>query len=108
MTIIILFRQSNNRAFKHFYGYVTVTNYLGKEFPNLMSTSRFVYLKKNLLGPVFAYLLETRGEITRIAFIDFPSIDVCHNKRIKETSFKGLAKREKQLRGGFSDLNCLS
>ncbi|KIC71916.1 hypothetical protein DB44_CW00890 [Candidatus Protochlamydia amoebophila] len=83
MTIVILFHQSNDRTVKHFDGYVT--NYLGKEFPNLMGTSRFVYLKKNLFGPVFTYLLKKREEITRIAFIDFPSIDVCHNKRIKET-----------------------
>ncbi|WP_445082240.1 transposase [Candidatus Protochlamydia sp. R18] len=107
MTIVILFHQSNDRTVKHFDGYVT--NYLGKEFPNLMSTSRFVYLKKNLFGPVFTYLLEKREEITRIAFIDFPSIDVCHNKRIKRNKvFKGLAKKGKQLQDGFSGLNCLS
>ncbi|MBS4163431.1 hypothetical protein PRO82_000733 [Candidatus Protochlamydia amoebophila] len=42
MTIVILFHQSNDRTFKHFYGYVT--KYLGKEFPNLISTRLFVYL----------------------------------------------------------------
>ncbi|WP_275935651.1 transposase, partial [Candidatus Protochlamydia sp. W-9] len=72
---------SNYRTFKHFYGYVT--KYLVKEFPNLISYSRFVYLKKNLFIPLFAYLLDKRGEITGIAFIDSTSIDVCHNKRIK-------------------------
>ncbi|MBS4163541.1 hypothetical protein PRO82_000844 [Candidatus Protochlamydia amoebophila] len=53
MTIVILFYQSNDQTVKHFSEYVT--NYLGKEFPNLTSISRFVYLKKDLFGPVFAY-----------------------------------------------------
>ncbi|KIC70643.1 IS982-like element ISPasp2 family transposase [Candidatus Protochlamydia amoebophila] len=100
MTIVILFHQSNYRTFKHFYGYVT--KYLVKEFPNLISYSRFVYLKKNLFVPLFAYLLEKRGEITGIAFIDSTSIDVCHNKRIKRNKvFKGLAKRGKTTSGWF-------
>ncbi len=51
MTIVILFHQSNFRTFKHFYHYVC--NYLRKEFPNLISYSRFVYLKKIYL---FLYL----------------------------------------------------
>ncbi len=48
-----------------------------------MSNSRFVYLKKNLFIPLFAYLLDKKVEITQIAFIDSISIDICHNKRIK-------------------------
>lgn len=100
MTIVILFHQSNFRTFKHFYHYVC--NYLRKEFPNLISYSRFVYLKKNLFIPLFAYLLSRRGEITGIAFIDSTSIDVCHNKRIKRNRvFKGLAKRGKTTSGWF-------
>lgn len=59
MTIVILFHQSNFRTFKYFYD--DVCNYLGKEFPNLISYSRFVYLKKNLFIPLFAYLLNRRG-----------------------------------------------
>ncbi|MBS4163432.1 hypothetical protein PRO82_000734 [Candidatus Protochlamydia amoebophila] len=46
--------------------------------------------------------MDKRGEITGIAFIDFPSIDVCHNKRIKRNKvFKGLAKRGKTNSGWF-------
>jgi hypothetical protein len=55
MTIVILFHQSNYRTFKYFYEYIR--KYLRKEFPNLISYSRFVYLKKNLFIPLFAYLL---------------------------------------------------
>ncbi|WP_143298893.1 transposase, partial [Candidatus Protochlamydia sp. W-9] len=56
----------------------------------------------NLFIPLFAYLLDKRGEITGIAFIDSTSIDVCHNKRIKRNKvFKGLVKRGKTTSGWF-------
>lgn len=100
ITIVILFHQSNYRTFKYFYFYVC--DYLRKDFPRLISYSRFVYLMKNLFVPLFAYLLQRRGEITGIAFIDSTSIDVCHNKRIKRNKvFKGLAKRGKTTSGWF-------
>lgn len=100
MTIVILFHQSNYRTFKHFYEYVC--KYLKRDFPNLVSYSHFVYTMKNLFIPLFAYLLQRRGEITGIAFIDSTSIDVCHNKRIKRNKvFKGLAKRGKTTSGWF-------
>lgn len=100
MTIVILFHQSNYRTFKHFYEYVST--YLRRDFPKLISYARFVYLMKNLFIPLFAYLLNRRGEITGIAFIDSTSLDVCHNKRIKRNKvFKGLAKRGKTTSGWF-------
>lgn len=100
MTIVILFHQSNYRTFKYFYEYVC--KYLRRDFPKLISYSRFVYLMKNLFIPLFAYLLYRRGEITGIAFIDSTSLDVCHNKRIKRNQvFKGLAKRGKTTSGWF-------
>ena len=100
MTIVILFHQSNYRTFKHFYNYVS--HYLHKEFPKLISYCRFVYLMKNLFIPLFAYLVQRRGEITGISFIDSTSIDVCHNKRIKRNKvFKDLAKRGKTSTGWF-------
>lgn len=100
MTLVILFHQSNYRTFKYFYEFVS--KYLRKEFPKLISYSRFVYLMKNLFIPLFAYLLNRRGKITGIAFIDSTSIDVCHNKRIQRNKvFKGLAKRGKTTSGWF-------
>lgn len=100
MTIVILFHQSNYRTFKHFYSYVC--NYLRKDFPKLISYSRFVYLMKNIFVPLFAYLLHIQGAVTGIAFIDSTSIAVCHNKRIQRNRvFKGLAKRGKTTSGWF-------
>lgn len=100
MTIVILFHQSNFRTFKHFYSYIN--SYFRKEFPKLISYDRFVYLKKNLFIPLFAYLLHRRGNVTGIAFVDSTSIAVCHNKRISRNKvFKNLAKRGKTTSGWF-------
>jgi hypothetical protein len=101
MTIIILFHQSNFRNFKHFYcDYVL--KLLTKEFPNLISYSRFVYLMKNLFVPLFAFLLHSQGKITGIAFIDSTKIQICHNKRIPRNKvFSGIAKRGKTTAGWF-------
>jgi len=101
MTIVILFHQSNFRTFKHFYcDYVL--KFLRKEFPKLISYSRFVYLMKNLFVPLFAFLLHSRGKITGIAFIDSTKIQICHNKRIPRNKvFSGIAKRGKTTAGWF-------
>jgi hypothetical protein len=51
---------------------------------------------------LFAYLLQRRGGITGIAFIDSTSLDVCHPKRIQRNKvFKGIAKRGKTTAGWF-------
>jgi hypothetical protein len=101
MTIVILFHQSNFRTFKHFYC-DHVLKFLRKEFPKLISYSRFVYLMKNLFVPLFAFLLHSRGKITGIAFIDSTKIQICHNKRIPRNKvFFGIAKRGKTTAGWF-------
>lgn len=101
MTIIILFHQSHFRNFKHFYcDYVL--KFLRKEFPKLISYSRFVYLMKNLFVLLFAFLLYSRGTITGISFVDSTKIQICHNKRIQRNKvFTGWAKRGKTTAGWF-------
>ena len=100
ITIVIFFHQSNYRTFKHFYGYVC--SHLKRDFPRLISYSRFVYLMKGLFVPLFAYLLHRKGHVTGIAFIDSTSIVVCHNKRIpRNRVFKRLARRGKTTTGWF-------
>lgn len=101
MTISILFHQSNYRNFKHFYcSHVLI--YLHKEFPTLISYSRFVYLLKNLFIPLFAYLLHNKGTVTGVSFIDSTKIQVCHNKRIRRNKvFAKFAKMGKTGAGWF-------
>lgn len=101
MTIVILFHQSHFRNFKHFYcDYVL--KFLRKEFPKLISYSRFVYLMKSLFVPLFAFLLYSRGKITGIAFVDSTKIQICHNKRIQRNKvFARWAKRGKTTAGWF-------
>ena len=63
MTILILFHQSNFRTFKHFY--LFALKFYKKEFPNLPSYSRFVFLQKEAFIPLFAYLHSLRGKDNR-------------------------------------------
>lgn len=101
MSIFILLHQSDFRTFKHFYQ-DHVREHLKKEFPKLISYSRFVYLMKNLFIPLFAYLLHYKGKLTGISFVDSTKIQVCHNKRISRNKvFKNLAKRGKTSTGWF-------
>ena len=100
ITILIFFHQSYFRNFKHFYFYLQ--NHYSKEFPNLLSYSRFVRIKKRIFVPLFSYLLSRKGEITGISFIDATSIAICKNKRIlRNKVFKGIAKRGKTTSGWF-------
>jgi len=53
-----------------------------KEFPKLISYSRFVYLMKNLFIPLFAFLLHSRNKIIGVSFVDSTKIQICQSKRI--------------------------
>ena len=55
MTILIAFHQSGYRTFKHFY-LKHVCVYWRAEFPDLVSYSRFVQLKQEVLMLLTAYL----------------------------------------------------
>lgn len=101
ITIVVLFHRSNYRSFKNFYiGYVQ--KFLTKEFPNLISYTRFVAIKKSIFVPLFAYALRLQRVMTGISFVDATSIKVCSNKRIKRNRvFKGLAKTGKTTTGWF-------
>lgn len=101
MTIVILFHQSNYRTFKHFYKEHVIKT-LSKEFPHLLSYSRFVFLMKGLFIPLFAFLHHHRGAVTGISYIDSTKIQVCHNKRISRNKvFAKLAKTGKTTAGWF-------
>ena len=101
MTILIAFHQSNYRTFKHFY-LKHVCVYWGAEFPDLVSYSRFVQLKKEALGLLGAYLSATLGECCGISFVDSTRLRVCDNKRISSHRvFADIAERSKTSMGWF-------
>ena len=81
MTILIAFHQSGYRTFKHFYER-RVCVYWRAEFPSLVSYSRFVELKKEVLTLLTLYLHVNLGECSGISFVDSTRLRVCDNKRI--------------------------
>lgn len=101
MTIIIHFHQSDYRTFKAYYQNY-VQRYLHREFPKLVSYSRFVRLMARAFVPLTLYLMILRGQCTGISFVDSTPIKVCHNRRIKRNKvFAGLAAQGKTSMGWF-------
>jgi len=101
MTITIHFHQSGYRTFKAYYQN-HVQKYLEKEFPDLVSYSRFVRLMAQAFVPLTLYLMMHRGQCTGISFVDSTPIMVCHNRRIKRNKvFAGLAAQGKTTMGWF-------
>jgi hypothetical protein len=101
MTILIHFHQSHYRNFKAYYC-EHVLIHLRKEFPGLVSYTRFVEFIPSTLLALCAYLrLTCFGNCTGIAFIDSTSLDVCLNQRISSNKvFAGLAQRGKTSTAG--------
>jgi len=101
MTIIIHYHQSHYKNFKNYYlGHVH--QHLRKEFPQLLSYTRFLGLMSSILVPLCAYFGHCLGKPTGLAFVDATSIKVCHNIRIpRHKVFEGIAKRGKSTMGWF-------
>ena len=101
MTILILFHQQRYRNFKTFYT-EHVQKYLKKEFPDLLSYSRFVEQKKRVTIPLFFFMLSLSKSQTGIYFIDSTPLKVCHIKREKQHKvFLGSAKKSKSTMGWY-------
>ena len=101
MTLLIAFHESGYRTFKHFYQrHVCV--YWCAEFPNLVSYSRFVQLKKEVLTVLTFYLSVNLGTCSGISFVDSTRLRVCDNKRISSHRvFAAAAERSKTSMGWF-------
>ena len=101
MTILIAFHQSGYRTFQHFYQrHVCV--YWHSEFRDLVSYTRFVQLKQEVLTLLTDYLSAHLGECRGISFVDATRLGVCENKRISSHKvFAGKAERGKTSLGGF-------
>lgn len=101
ITILILFQQSHYRDFKNFY-LTHVSQQLRKDFPELLSYTRFVSLIPQVLVPLCALLKSLQSTSSGISFIDSTPIAVCHNKRTgSHKVFAGLAKLGKSTKGWF-------
>ena len=101
MTLLIAFHQSGYRTFKHFYE-KHVCLYWRAAFPNLVSYSRFVQLKKEVLTLLTLYLHVLLGECSGISLVDSTRLCVCDNKRISSHRvFAAHAGRSKTSMGWF-------
>ncbi len=74
-----------------------------KEFPHLLSYSRFVEMESRVAVPMMMFLqLFCFGRCTGISFIDSTCVPVCHNKRIYSNKvFKDYAERGKSTMGWY-------
>ena len=101
MTLLVAFHQSGYRTFKRFYE-KHVCVYWCAEFPHLVSYSRFVQLKKEVLTLLTLYLHAHLGECSGISFVDSTRLRVCDNKRISSHRvFAAHAGRSKTSMGWF-------
>jgi transposase len=102
MTILIHFHQSHYRDFKAYY-MEYVQERLRKEFPGLISYTRFVEFIPSVLVPLCVYLRRSCfGTCTGISFMDATSLAVCKKPRIHSHKvFAGLAQRGKTSTGWF-------
>ena len=101
MTVVIGFHMSHHRDFKNYYlGYVSC--FYKKDFPKLLSYTRFLEVMPSLIVPMCAYFTSLKGKPTGIEFIDSTTLKVCHNIRIpRHKTFDGVAQRGKGTMGWF-------
>ena len=101
MTILIHFHQSHYRDFKAYYVF-HVCRHLADAFPNRLSYHRLGAVIPTALVPLCVYLQTRQGQATGIAFIDAPSLVVCHNRRsYSHQVFRKIARRGKTSVGWF-------
>jgi len=102
MTILIHFHQSHYRDFKAYYTDYVMER-LQKEFPGLVSYTRFVEFIPSVLIPLCVYLRTCCfGICTGTSFMDATSLAVCKNPRIHAHKvFSELAERGKTSTGWF-------
>lgn len=101
LTILTAFHQSQYRTFKAFY-LLHLSQHARREFPDLLSYTRFVALIPRALMPLCVYLNTRHGTPTGIAFTDSTTWIVCHNRRIHSHKvFKQIARRGKNSMGWF-------
>lgn len=104
ITIVVMFHLSHYRTFKDFYLCCLCQSYR-KEFPKLVSYSRFVELMPMSFMPMILLLQGLSGKQTGQYYIDSTKLPACHNLRIyRNKVFKDVAKRGKTSMGWFFGL----
>jgi hypothetical protein len=100
VTILIAFHQSGFSCFQKFYFYLLQNN--RKEFPKMLSYSRFITLVKRTFPVLMTMFDSLKGDPMVINFIDSTKYEVCKVIRAKRHKvFKGLAKKSKTSTGWF-------
>lgn len=100
LTIVVSFHESGYRTLKSYYQYLEA--YHRKDFPDLVSYSRFIQLMPRVTKLVVGFLLTFLVRSGAINFIDSTSIQVCKIKREKRNKvFKGIAAKGKTTVGWF-------
>lgn len=103
MAICILFHFSGYWNFKRYYKHIL--KYMNKEFPNLVSYSRFVSLIKEVENDLYILILLIPKFLSGNYIIDSTPIKVCNNKRINSNKvFNGIAAIGKSTMGWFFGL----
>ena len=99
LTIMILFHVIRCKVFKYFYT-VYLKQIHAKDFPNLISYSRFVQLMTRLFIHLCVLMQSLFEEETGIYIADPTALPVCYNKRVNRNRvFKKLAARGKTTMG---------
>jgi hypothetical protein len=100
MTLLIEFHLSGYHDFKHFYHHAQAL--YRKEFPQILSYSRFIELIPSVTFLLYALAVALRGACTGESYCDATALMVCKNKRISgHRVFKNIAKRGKTSMGWF-------
>ena len=101
MTILVVFHQSGYSTFKQYY-LEHVQKKLRWAFPHLVSYSRFLELKREILEVLMTYLATRYASSIGTAFIDSTRLPVCDNRRISQHRvFANNAARGKTSVGWF-------
>ncbi|PHM57352.1 transposase [Xenorhabdus hominickii] len=107
MVILVLFHMSAHRNFKTFYlGFIW--QYHHKDFPTLLSYTRFISVAPSVLVPLCCYFTRLKGKHIGITFIDSTCLRVCRNIRIPHHQvFKGISDGGKRQWDSFMNLSCI-
>ena len=100
VTILILFQFSGIKCFKYFY--LSLVRDYKKDFPKLLSYSRFIEIERHFLMPLLLFMKFHFADYSDTSYVDSTPLKICHNKRIYSNKvFKNLAKRGKSTMGWF-------